>query len=76
VQKAGQRKLIPFLHHQPFSRLDKQGPNLQAALADLFQRKAKTIANAIEVTGFRPPSRASTHPRDCRYGDTTLIVPG
>jgi hypothetical protein len=42
VQKAGQRKAILFSHHQPFSRLDKQGPNLQAALAELFQRKAIT----------------------------------
>jgi predicted phosphodiesterase len=42
VQKAGQRKLILFSHHQPFSRLDKQGPNLQAALADLLQQKAIT----------------------------------
>lgn len=42
VQKAEQRKVILFSHHQPFSRLDKQGPNLQAALADLFQKKAIT----------------------------------
>jgi predicted phosphodiesterase len=35
VQKAGDRKVILFSHHQPFSRLDKQGPNLQAALAGL-----------------------------------------
>jgi hypothetical protein len=42
VQKAGLRKLILFSHHQPFSRLDKQGPNLQAALADLFQKRAIT----------------------------------
>ena len=42
VQKAGQRKVILFSHHQPFSRLDKQGPALQAALADLLQRKAIT----------------------------------
>jgi Calcineurin-like phosphoesterase len=33
VQNRGQRKVVPFSHHQPFSRLDKQGPNLQAALA-------------------------------------------
>ena len=42
VQKAGQRKVILFSHHQPFSRLDKQGPKLQTALADLFQKKAIT----------------------------------
>jgi hypothetical protein len=42
VQKAGQRKVILFSHHQPFSRLDKQGLNLQSALADLFQKKAIT----------------------------------
>ena len=32
VQKAGSRKVILFSHHQPFSRLDEQGPDLQAAL--------------------------------------------
>ena len=42
MQKAGPRKVILFSHHQPFSRLDKQGPNLQTALADLFQKKAIT----------------------------------
>lgn len=42
VQKAGQRKVILFSHHQPFSRLDKQGPDLQAALAELFQKQAIT----------------------------------
>jgi hypothetical protein len=42
VQNAGARKLILFSHHQPFSRLDRQGPRLQAALAGLFQRKAIT----------------------------------
>lgn len=42
VQNAGPRKLILFSHHQPFSRLDKQGPKLQVALAGLFQRKAIT----------------------------------
>jgi hypothetical protein len=40
VQKAGPRKVILFSHHQPFSRLDQQGPDLQAALADLFQKRA------------------------------------
>lgn len=39
VRRAGQRKLILFSHHQPFSRLDKQGPDLQAALADPLQNK-------------------------------------
>jgi hypothetical protein len=42
VQKAGPRKVILFSHHQPFSRLDKQGLDLQEALADLFQKKAIT----------------------------------
>lgn len=42
VQKAGTRKVVLFSHHQPFSRLDKQGPNLQAALAELFQKQAIT----------------------------------
>lgn len=42
VQNKGGRKVILFSHHQPFSRLGGQGPNLQAALADLFQQKAIT----------------------------------
>jgi Calcineurin-like phosphoesterase len=42
VQGKGDRKVILFSHHQPFSRLDGQGPYLQEALADLFQRKAIT----------------------------------
>jgi hypothetical protein len=42
VQRAGQRKVILFSHHQPFSRLDKQGPKLQLALAGLFQQRAIT----------------------------------
>ncbi|TIL43300.1 metallophosphoesterase [Mesorhizobium sp.] len=42
MQKKGQRKAILFSHHQPFSRLDKQGPGLQAALAGLFQQQAIT----------------------------------
>ena len=33
---AGTRKLLLFSHHQPFSQLDSQGPNLQVALADLL----------------------------------------
>lgn len=36
VAAAGARKLILFSHHQPFSQLDSQGPNLQVALADLL----------------------------------------
>ena len=42
VQQAGARKLILFSHHQPFSRLDAQGPKLQAALADLLPSKSIT----------------------------------
>lgn len=36
VNAAGNRKLILFSHHQPFSQLDDQGPNLEVALADLL----------------------------------------
>ena len=36
VNAAGNRKLILFSHHQPFSQLDDQGPKLQVALADLL----------------------------------------
>jgi hypothetical protein len=36
VNAAGSRKLILFSHHQPFSQLDAQGPNLQVALAGLL----------------------------------------
>jgi hypothetical protein len=36
VNAAGSRKLILFSHHQPFSQLDDQGPNLQVALAELL----------------------------------------
>jgi hypothetical protein len=39
VAGAGARKLILFSHHQPYSRLDEQGPLLQAALAGLLQGK-------------------------------------
>jgi hypothetical protein len=35
MRKAGDRKVIFFSHHQPFSRLAEQGPDLQAALAGL-----------------------------------------
>jgi hypothetical protein len=36
VASAGSRKLILFSHHQPFSQLDTQGPNLQHKLHDLL----------------------------------------
>jgi hypothetical protein len=36
VNAAGNRKLILFSHHQPFSQLDDQGPKLQVALAGLL----------------------------------------
>ena len=39
VNAAGNRKLILFSHHQPFSQLDDQGPNLQVALADLLNKQ-------------------------------------
>jgi hypothetical protein len=42
VQGAGQRKLVLFSHHQPYSRLEKQGPHLQTALATLFLNRAIT----------------------------------
>ncbi|MEA2840566.1 MAG: hypothetical protein QOF41_1896 [Methylobacteriaceae bacterium] len=42
VQGAGRRKLVLFSHHQPYSRLEKQGPHLQTALATLFQSRAIT----------------------------------
>src|SRR5437773_12008044 len=42
VAGAGTRKLILFSHHQPFSLLDDQGPNLQSALADLLNRQRVT----------------------------------
>ena len=42
VQKSKPRKVILFSHHQPFSRLDKQGPLLQTALANLLASKAIT----------------------------------
>jgi predicted phosphodiesterase len=35
MRKAADRKVILFSHHQPFSRLDQQGPDLKAALAGL-----------------------------------------
>ena len=42
VDARGERKVLLFSHHQPFSRLDKQGPKLQAALAGLFEGRAIT----------------------------------
>ena len=39
IAKAGGRKIILFSHHQLFSRLDTQGPNLRAVLADALQEK-------------------------------------
>ncbi len=42
VNNRGDRKVVLFSHHQPFSRLDKQGPLLQAKLADLFGQQAIT----------------------------------
>lgn len=43
VAAAGpQRKLILFSHHQPFSQLDDQGPNLQIALSELLEQQRVT----------------------------------
>jgi hypothetical protein len=42
VNGAGHRKVILFSHHQPFSRLEHQGPHLQTALSRLFQKQAIT----------------------------------
>jgi hypothetical protein len=42
VMNAAPRKVVLFSHHQPFSRLEKQGPKIQAALANLLQKKAIT----------------------------------
>jgi hypothetical protein len=39
VAAAGNRKLILFSHHQPFSQLDSQGPNLQVALDNLLNKQ-------------------------------------
>jgi hypothetical protein len=61
VQKAGPRKLILFSHHQPFSRLDKQGPSLQTALADLFQKKGITAWywGHEQIASFTTSTRSS-----------------
>lgn len=42
VAAAGTRKLILFSHHQPFSQLDAQGPNLQVKLASLLTKQRIT----------------------------------
>lgn len=39
IVAAEPRKVILFSHHQPFSQLDAQGPNLQTALADILSRQ-------------------------------------
>jgi hypothetical protein len=39
VDAAGARKLLLFSHHQPFSQLDAQGPNIQRALADILSKQ-------------------------------------
>lgn len=42
VNQAGSRKLVLFSHQQPFSRLDNQGPKLQAALKRLLEDRRIT----------------------------------
>lgn len=42
VAGAGTRKVILCSHHQPFSALDAQGPNLQAALSHLLDQQRIT----------------------------------
>jgi Calcineurin-like phosphoesterase len=42
IQNAGGRKIVLFSHHQPFSRLGSQGPNLAHALSPLLTGKAFT----------------------------------
>lgn len=39
VDQAGERRVILFSHHQPFSQLDVQGPNLQTKLAGLLAKR-------------------------------------
>lgn len=36
MKAKGDQKVILFSHHQPFSQLDSQGPNLQTALGDIL----------------------------------------
>lgn len=42
VAAAGNRKVILFSHHQPFSSLDDQGPKLQVALSALLNARRIT----------------------------------
>src|SRR5947209_2684410 len=42
LKQKGDRKVILFSHHQPFSRLDKQGLDLQEAMATVLRDKAIT----------------------------------
>ena len=43
IEKAGPgRKIVLFSHHQPFSRLSGQGPQLQDALRDLLEARRIT----------------------------------
>jgi hypothetical protein len=42
VAAAGRRNVILCSHHQPFSALDAQGPNLQAALSELLDQQRIT----------------------------------
>jgi calcineurin-like phosphoesterase family protein len=42
IAAAGTRKVILCSHHQPFSALDAQGPNLQAALGHLLDQQRIT----------------------------------
>jgi hypothetical protein len=42
VDNAGARKIVMFSHHQLFSSIGSQGPNLATALARLLSRKAIT----------------------------------
>ncbi len=42
IAAAGVRKVILCSHHQPFSTLDAQGPNLQAALGPLLDQQRIT----------------------------------
>jgi len=39
IDSSGGRKVILFSHHQPFSQMDSQGPNLQAALHGLLDQQ-------------------------------------
>jgi len=39
IQDGGNRKVILFSHHQPYSQLDSQGPKLVAALAEFLANR-------------------------------------